>query len=197
MNQLIEWWPMLNTAEQTFTYIGLIFNGLFIIYVLFSFLGAEHDDTIDPIDADYGALFPILSIRGILAFGMFMGWTALVISRAGFIWPIAAVAGTVAGWGAAWLAWKMLHWMMRWQASGNLMLTNAIGKEGEVYLPLPDAGQGNGKVLVEIQGALREMDAATTQTAIPTGTKVVITGIDETTGCLLVTPVGNPHIDTN
>ena len=70
--------------------------------------------------------------------------------------------------------------------SGTLVLGNAIGSLGEVYLTIPPNKGGHGKVHVKIQGALRELDALTNDdTAIPTGSIIEVTEINNLT--LIVT----------
>ena len=180
ITNLTDWWSLLSSAEKAFCLIGSVSNLLFVFYLLFYVAGG--DDT----DHDFEeAHFSILSIRGILAFGMFMGWTALVVSRSGVPWFFAALTGVAAGWLAAWIAWRLIRLMLTWQSSGTLDIVNAIGKSADVHLFIPETGKGTGKVTIEVQGALRELDAVTTGTLIPTGGKVVVVGIDDS-GRLIV-----------
>ncbi len=51
-----------------------------------------------------------------------------------------------------------------------MVIENAIGQTGEVYLRIPPNREGHGKLQVEIQGTLREMDAITDdEKELPTG----------------------------
>ena len=182
ITNLTDWWSLLSGAEKAFCLIGSISNLLFVFYLLFYAAGGDHSDH----DFDDGH-FSILSIRGLLAFGMFMGWTALVASRSGVPSLFAALSGVAAGWVAAWLAWRLMRLMLTWQSSGTLDMTNAIGKSADVHLFIPESGKGTGKITIEIQGALRELDAVTAGAVIPTGGKVIVIGIDES-GRLVVEP---------
>ena len=182
--QLTTWFSSLSGTEQIFCYTGLISNILFIFYILLSVFGNDHDADLE----DAG--FTILSIRGLLAFGMFLGWTALVVSRSGAPWPLALAAGVGAGWLAAWLAWRVIRMLLTWQTSGTLDLHTAIGMEADVYLFIPDGGKGQGKVTIALQGAERELDAITDGPAIPTGGKVMVMGLDEKER-LIVIPINN------
>ena len=67
--------------------------------------------------------------------------------------------------------------MMHMQASGNLVYSNAIGKDAEVYIPIPAQRTGRGKVMVEFQQQLVEAEAITDdEQKIPTGTSVRVVG---------------------
>lgn len=184
ITQFTTWFSTLSGIEQFFCYTGLISNILFLFYLLFNVFGNDHDSDLED------ASFTILSIRGFLAFGMFLGWTSLVVSRSGAPWPLALAAGVGAGWLAAWLAWRVIRMLLTWQSSGTLDVHNAIGMEGEVYLLIPDEGKGQGKVTIALQGAERELDAISSGPAIPTGGKVVVLGLDEQER-LIVSPVNH------
>ena len=166
---LSDWWVLLSSAEKAFCFIGGVSNLLFIFYLLFYVAGGDDSDH------DFEeAHFSILSVRGVLAFGMFAGWTALVVSHWGVSPLFAGLTGICAGWLAAWLAWRLIRVMLTWQSSGTLNIQNAVGQTADVHLFIPASGKGSGKITIELQGALRELDAITLGDAIPTGGKVVV-----------------------
>ena len=66
-------------------------------------------------------------------------------------------------------------------------MQNAIGQTGEVYLAIPAGMHGAGKVMVEVQGALREMDAVSEEASIPNGQPVLVVGLTDE-GALIVQP---------
>lgn len=174
---LMTWWQHLPSSEQIFWSIGLISNVLFVIYVTFQLLGGHDTD----IQVDHEHLgWGVLSIRGLLAFGMFMGWTGVVTLRAGYTFGMALAAGAVAGFLAAWLAWRMIRLLLRLQTSGNFEPERVVGHTGQVHLRIPPKGEGIGKVMIEAQGALRELEAVSEAEAIPTGASILIVGMTET-----------------
>lgn len=186
-SDLATWWQALSNAEQWFWAIGLISNVLFVVYLLMQFAGSHDTDVPDGDVPDLDAGFTILSLRSLLAFGMFMGYTGVVSLRLGGNWFVALVAGIAAGILAAWLAWRLLRIILRLQSSGTLDLQNAIGQTGEVYLPIPAGLNGAGKVMVEVQGALRELDAVSEEASIPNGQPVLVVGLTDE-GALIVQP---------
>ncbi len=189
---LLSWWESLGGAEQWFWAIALISNVLFTLYLVAQFAGGHSSDFDADMDGDVSldhadAGFTILSLRSLLAFGMFMGYTGVVVVRTGVGWLPALMAGTAAGILAAWLAWRLLKAVLRLQTSGTLDLENAVRQTGKVYLPIPAKLAGTGKVMVKVQGALREMEAVSEESAIPTGAQVLVVGLTEK-GELIVQP---------
>lgn len=77
MTDLTAWFHTLSPAEQIFCLTGGFSNLLFLVYLGLHWMGSDHDVPLD--DAD----FTVFSVRSLLAFGMFTGWTALAASRSG------------------------------------------------------------------------------------------------------------------
>lgn len=178
----MSWWQSLSTPEQVFWGIGLVFSLLFIIYLLLQIIGHETDLDLDHGDVD----FAFWGLRSLLAFGMFLGYAGVVALRLGLGIGPAILAGGLAGALAAFLSYKIIKALLRLQSSGTLDVYNAIGRKGSTYLRIPASGKGNGKVLIDIQGALRELDAITKEDQdIPTGATVIVDQVN-TDGVLVV-----------
>lgn len=186
LSDIFSWWQSLEDAEQVFWSLGLISNGLFIVYIAVQFHGGHDSDLHAVGEPDAG--FAILSLRSLLAFGMFMGYTGVVALRLGGSWAVALLAGTAGGVLAAWLAWRLLRAVLRLQSSGTLDLQNAVGLTGFVHLRIPAGMAGTGKVMIEVQGALREMDALSEEGDIPTGQTVLVVGLTDDEDALIVQP---------
>ena len=71
----------------------------------------------------------------------------------------------------------IFYLMSKMEQSGNIDTASAVGCKGNVYLKIPAARSGEGKVQITIQGAIREYDAVTNGEELPTGTPVVITQV--------------------
>ncbi len=138
-------------------------------------------------DADAHDGLRLFTVRGIVAFFAVGGWTGLLLSRyVGNLFAVllAFAAGNAALVGIALLMRGVYHLQDR----GNLEPANAVGKLAKVYLAIPPAGLGQGKVTVMLQERLVELDAASRiKKAIPTGAFVRICDlVDEDT--VLVEP---------
>ena len=86
--------------------------------------------------------------------------------------------------GAGLTAVYVVAWMMsslaKLQSRGNLDLQNAVGSTAKVYLRIPAAKSGVGKVSLAMQGRRVECKAVTEGAEIATGTQVRVVGLSGT-----------------
>jgi hypothetical protein len=75
------------------------------------------------------------------------------------------------------VAWAM-RGLARLQASGTVNVRNAVGASGTVYLRIPGARSGRGKVTVEVQGRSMELPAVTDGDTLETGTSVTVESVE-------------------
>jgi len=143
--------------------------------------------------ADSLRLFTLRGITGFFAIG---GWTGVAALEWGIPLPGAVLLSLLTGWLALYfVAWTM-RLVLRMQQSGNIILQNAIGVQGEVYIPIPPMKSGTGKVNVIIQERLTEVNAVTdAERTLRTGEKITVVGV-ESEGVLLVVPAELPMDDS-
>ncbi len=138
--------------------------------------GADHG--IDAADAAQNWFLKVLSLKTLVGFATFFGLTGLGGHAAGWghggTLAAAILAGLVAVYLVAWLM-SALH---RLQSSGNVNLRNAIGLHARVYLRVPGAREGIGKVTVTVQGRVVECKAITAGSPIPTGAQVLVVAVE-------------------
>lgn len=178
--------------HAVYFWAALIGCTLLVIQVILQVigLGGEHDMDISP-DSDVDAgidgdpahgtsgniFFGILSFKTLVAFAAIFGLTGLSLEKSdvgGFNrMAISAVAGLVAMVIVAY----MMRALYNLGSSGSLVIRNAIGHEGEVYLRIPGGGEGRGKVTVEIQGRTVELPAVTDGEGIGTGKIVKVVDV--------------------
>lgn len=120
----------------------------------------------------------VFTVRGIIAFLVVFGWVGVMMDSAGVaLWitlPVAAVCGFAMMLVLAFL----MRAVMKLRNDGNLDNRNALGVSGKVYLTVPAARVGEGKVNILLQGSYVERNAVTDEeTAIPTGCEIVVTGL--------------------
>lgn len=120
----------------------------------------------------------LFTFRGAMMFFAVGGWSALAVSMGDSVfWAV--VAGVLAGALADFIYALLLKSMSKLQESGTIDMTNAIGLFGEVYIPVPGDRAGAGRVNVELQGKLCELEAVTNESEpIKTGTRVIIRDVD-------------------
>lgn len=131
----------------------------------------------DPDPSGLGDL-RIFSVRGIIAFLVVFGWVGFVMDEGGAALWLCLPVATVCGFATMLLMALLFRAVMGLRNSGNINNRNAIGTAGRVYLTIPPARSGEGKVNVLLQGSYVERDAVTDEdTPLPTGTEVIVIGV--------------------
>ena len=138
----------------------------------------EMDHPGDPAHGTDGNLFfGILSFKALVAFAGIFGLTGLSLEESGLSafnhMALAVLAGLLAMVLVAYMM-RMLH---RLSSSGTVVIQNALGHTGQVYLRIPGGGAGQGKVTIELQGRSVELLAVTDGDPIPTGKQVKVVEI--------------------
>ncbi len=126
--------------------------------------------------AGHGGGYNFLSIQSIAGFFTLFGLVGMGLLEI-HVSDIGSLLGSLAaGVFTAWCTGMIFFYMQRLQSEGTLVLTNAIGQTGSVYLTIPE--KGCGVVNVTVQGATRTLDAVSENgAAIPTGRIVLVTGV--------------------
>ncbi len=137
-------------------------------------LNAQDTSIHDTADFDAAGL-RLFTVRGIFAFLALGGWTGVFCLETGMNPVLAIFIAFVVGAASLYLHAKMMQSMMSLQESGNIDYRKALGRSASVYLTIPASGGGQGKINVELSGALGEYSAVTNQKhAIKTGAIVRI-----------------------
>lgn len=205
---MTEWWDTLTSFEKLFWYIAVPFSVILFIQLILTFAGmggtdadvgggdtdisgldldedvdldmdADSADSADSDLSDVTPTFHFFTIRNFIAFFTMFGWAGIAAIKNGF-----SVTGTIiialgAGLIAMLIVSALFYFLGKMQDSGGtLKIINAIGKTGEVYIPVLGKSKNIGKIQITIQGTLREMQAVTKgKDDLPTGTVVKVTGI--------------------
>ncbi len=183
------WWAALPTLQKVYWIIAVPSTIVFLIQLILLFVGGDSDTDIDidDISLEHGAGMDIFSVKSIVSFLMFFGWSGLAAAEGGLnafgALLISFTAGLIMMLLTAWLFMMLI----RLQANGIMKTETAIGSSGEVYLTIPPKKTGSGKVQIVVQGTLRTLDAVTdADRSIKTGETVDI--IDTEGGVLIVLP---------
>ena len=191
-----DWWSSLDGIQQLFWGISIVFSVLFIIQFVLSLIGLDFDGDADVdvhADVDHGhsytldADFTLLSVRGIIAFFTFFGWTGVLVLNAGGSTLMALGFASLSGLMAMLIVGYMIYMFSKLTQAGNTDIQEALFQTGEVYLTIPAEKNGYGKIHLKIQGSLKEMDAITEGQTLLTGVPIkVIEVLDD--NLLLVEP---------
>ncbi len=165
-------------SRSFYFYLALGGSVLFAIQLVMMLvgLGAEAPDAagdFDASDVDMGgagelSLVSFFSLRSLLAFVTFFGW-------AGFFWGGSGWAGfliaLVCGIFMMTLTTLLVWLFMKMQQSGNIGEADFVGREGSVYITIPEGGKGT--VTVRFAHCTRAVRAVADR-EIPRGTVVKV-----------------------
>jgi membrane protein implicated in regulation of membrane protease activity len=118
-----------------------------------------------------------LSLKTVVSSLTFFGLAGLASEKAGLSTFTSLAIAVVAGGIAVFLVAFLMASLSRLQSRGNVDFSNAVGLTGRVYLRIPAARDGRGKVTIEVQGRSIEAEAVTAGPEIPTGASVRVLGL--------------------
>ncbi len=195
---MMDWWNSLGLTLQIFYCIAIPASLVLVVQTVLTFFGFGEDvdagaDVSDgvPDDGIFGENsvgevesgfdvegLRIFTLRGIVAFFVVFGWIGVVMLSAEIPLAITVTVAAIGGFAMMLLLAFLTKVMMKLRASGNMDIRNAVGTSGRVYLTIPPARSGEGKVQLVLQGALVERAAVTDdEFEIPTGSEVVVVSV--------------------
>lgn len=176
------WWAGKVLFEQIFWICAIPATLVLVILLITTFIGGDIDAELDgidaEIDADAGAGFQFFTFKNLVGFFTIFGWVGIGCTQSGFepvpTIIIAGICGLIMMTAMA----TIFYLMSRLVEDGSMVITNAIGRMGQVYMRIPANGEGMGKVQINIQGSVRELDAiAGENQELSTGTVVKVVEI--------------------
>ena len=159
------WLKSLSVTEHVFFWIAIAGSAALVIQIivmLCSFAGMDADvsDTFDgDVDSDGGLSF--FSVKAITAFFALGGWCGFATaSSINNVWTpvlVAIATGSAALVGVGFA----MRGISKLQCSGNLVKEKLTGMTATVYVTVPAARSGRGKITLTEQGKFTELDAVT------------------------------------
>ena len=181
-----EWFSAFEPFEKVYWSIALISSGIFIVLIILTFIGGEFDDTGDvdaDIDGDTGIGFQFLSFKNLVGFFTIFGWTGIACIGAELSTGMVILISIICGLLMMAIMASLFYFLGKLNSSGTLVMRNALNQIGEVYLTIGANRSRIGKVHINIQGGMRELEALTDETFdlhqgdIITVTEITGTGI--------------------
>ncbi len=123
-------------------------------------------------------LFQVLSFRTVVAALTFFGLGGAWSSSSGHTPALSLLIALAAGFAAMFSMYHLMKAIYNLQSSGNVDIRNAIGQPAKIYIPVPSAGEGKGKVQVSLQGRTMEYEAVTDEgEKLSTGENVIVEAV--------------------
>ncbi|MCL2546995.1 MAG: NfeD family protein [Oscillospiraceae bacterium] len=186
---MVNWFNGLGTLAQVFAVVAIPATVLLVVQTIFTlFFGTLGGGTSDcDVGDDAGAAITddglhLFTVRGVIAFFCMFGWTGLVLEANDIHSALSVVIAAAVGVLFMILMAYIFATFMKLQANGAVEISTAIGASGTVYLPIPAARKGNGKVNVLASGRYMECTAMTDEEeALPTNTGVTVVDVSGNT----------------
>jgi hypothetical protein len=175
------WWAAKELFEQIYWAFAIPSTLLFLIILVMTFIGGDisaSGDADAAIEGDEGIGFQFFTLKGLISFFTLFAWSGLACIEAGLAQALTVMISVLCGLLMMFILASIFYLMSKLSESGTLKLKYAINGIGEVYLPIKAERSGMGKVQINIQGAVRTLQALSDDTAdLPVGTMVKVTEI--------------------
>lgn len=176
---MIAWWTSLSVMMKVLWGISLASSLIFVIQTILTFVGAGTDINTD-FDMDSGGAdidmsdghsgMGLLTFRNFINFLIGFGWSAILLHSEVTSTSVLIIISTLVGIALVAIVVFLFKWVSSMQQSGNIdVFTSAVNCVGKVYLKIPANRQGEGKVQISINNAVREYNAVTDGDQLPTG----------------------------
>ncbi|MBS0201996.1 MAG: hypothetical protein JSS49_03790 [Planctomycetes bacterium] len=144
--------------------------------------GADGDHSLET--HDHGAhhhsstwFFGIVTFRTIVAATTFFGLAGMASLSNQISEGPSLLIASLAGLAAMYIVHWLMQQLRRLRADGSVRIERAVGLTGNVYLRVPGAHQGAGKIVLNLQNRTVELTAWTDQSELPTGSTIVVTRV--------------------
>ena len=162
-----EWFTNLSVMEQIFFWIGIVSTLFMIVQIILMSLSSfggdidiDGDGDID-IDTDSGvSIFTIKTITAFFAVGSWSGLLTCALASDKLQW-LAVIVALCAGTAAMLAMAFCLKAIMKLQCNGAFQIDKIVGQQATVYVSIPPARSGRGKITMNAQGRFVELDAVT------------------------------------
>lgn len=159
--EFLRWLFQLQGFELILWCIALLFSLLFLLQTILSFFIGDGADLDAFGDDGHGDATSFFTVRNLIVFFTMFGWSGLAAYKGGLHNAVVVLIALLSGTAMVALLLFIMKRAAGMRQSGTLQLKNAISQVGETYLRIPGGRSGMGKVQVQVQGRLVELDAMT------------------------------------
>ena len=159
-----NWFEALTLFEKIYWIVAIAGSVILLILIVMTLMGGDVDDLGDvdaDIDGDTGIGFQFLSFKNLMGFLTIFGWSGLACLDNGLSTGMTIFVSVICGLLMMLAMASLFYYLSKLQSSGTLNLKNAKDQIGEVYLTVGANRSRIGKVSVNVQGTLRELQALT------------------------------------
>ena len=160
-----DWFAALTLFEKIYWVTALVSSAIFVVLIIMTIIGGDADDMGGDVDAevdgDSGISFQFLSFKNLMGFFTIFGWSGIACMDNGLSTGPTVIISVICGLLMMTAMAALFYYLAKLQSSGTLKLKNALDQIGEVYLTVGANRSSIGKVSINVQGTLRELEALT------------------------------------
>ena len=184
---IAAWWASLSVIMKVLWGITLAASLVFVIQTVMTFIGADAggdfdvdagggmDVDLDDVSSAMGTGMNLLTFRNLVNFLLGFGWTFILLQKNISSTGILLFISVLVGLALVAIVMYMFKWLSSMQQSGTIdVYKAAVGCHGKVYLTIPGARSGEGKVQITINNSVREYAALTDSDTLKTGTPIKV-----------------------
>lgn len=166
---------------------------MFLVVLVTTIIGADTDGIDDlevdaEIDSDTGVGFQFFTFKNLVAFFTIFGWSGIASLEAGNSKPTTVIISLFCGLLMMFIMAAIFYYISKLTSSGTLNMNNALFGVGEVYLTVGANRSKIGKVQINVQGTLRELEALTDyHLDLKQGDVIIVTSVTSN-GLLVIEP---------
>ena len=187
-----EFFANMDGTQQFYWYIAIGASVIFIIQTIMTFVGADADTGVD---ADFdGNLdggdspFQLFSLRNLINFLLGFGWAGVSLYNVIENNILLAIVAFLVGVLFIAFFFFIMRALLKLSEDNSFKIEDTIGKTADVYISIPAAKTGKGKVFISVRGSTHELSAITNSVdEIKNGSLVKVVGIEG--DILIVTPL--------
>jgi membrane-bound ClpP family serine protease len=176
MNFLENYDPLL----KAFWYIALPVSLFFGLQTIMTFLGLSDGET--DMDSDTGDVelpFEIFTLRNLINFLLGFSWTGISFYNSIENKTVLIIISVIVGLLFVAIFFFLIKQILKLSENNSFKIESTLHKTAQVYLTIPEAKSGKGKVLISVNGAIHELDAMTLSTEkLPSNAIVKVVAVE-------------------
>lgn len=174
----MDFFDSLDPILKAFWFIAIPASVIFIIQTILTFSGSDsHDSSLSGLEHPYDpadGTVQVFSLRNMINFLLGFSWGGIslyhVIGNTFVLITIALLFGL----SFVYLFFFIVRQLLKLSEDNSFRISEALGKNADVYLTIPQHMSGKGKVLVSVNGAVHELEAMTEEKEIRSGSVVKV-----------------------
>lgn len=173
-----DWWNEQTLSLQFFWTVGFLAFALILLQAALGLFVGHHGDVgpASDVSTDHD-ITSYLSLKSIAALMLGFGFGGVMAIQHGFSVPIAGVFGLLLGVVIAASYLILMNFVFSLRSDGTMILREAIGHNGTVYMRIPAENSGSGEIQVSFSGRRKNVKAYTAGPELPTGSDVRVVAL--------------------